>query len=64
MRHTRNSKKLFATLDELHEQVEVVIHDAMIFRKKNRLDIVEIGAKEVERLAIQMQETVKEMRRK
>lgn len=63
-RHTRNSKKLFSTLDELHEQVEVIMHDAIVFRKKNRLDIVEESSKEVARLAIEMQEIVKAMRRK
>lgn len=63
-RHNQNSKELFSTLDELHEQVGNVIHDALVFRKKNRLDIVEEGAKEVERLAIKMQETIQAMRRK
>lgn len=61
---TAKSKKLFSLLDRLQEQSGVVIHDAIVKRKKNKLDIVENGAKEVEQIAIEMQELIKSMRKK
>ncbi len=51
-------------LDELSEQVNVVIHDAVLGRTSNRLSVIENGAKEVERLSKEIQKHVNSMRRK
>lgn len=56
--------RLCKLLDELTEQVNVVIHDAVIFRKSNRLNVIEKGAKEAERLTKEIQTLVNSMRRK
>ncbi|KIO60035.1 hypothetical protein B4143_2764 [Bacillus subtilis] len=56
--------KLCNLLDQLTEQVNVVMHDAVIFRKANRLNVIEKGAKEAERLTKEIQTLVNSMRRK
>ncbi|MCY8934400.1 hypothetical protein [Bacillus atrophaeus] len=56
--------QLCKLLDELTEQVNVVIHDAVIFRKSNRLAVIDQGAKEVERLTKEIQVLVNSMKRK
>lgn len=56
--------QLCKLLDELTEQVNVVMHDAVIFRKTNRLNVIEKGAKEAERLTKDIQTLVNSMRRK
>ncbi|MCP6683224.1 hypothetical protein [Bacillus nakamurai] len=56
--------QLCKLLDDLSEQVNVVMHDAVIFRKSNRLTVIDQGAKEAERLTKEIQTLVNSMRRK
>ncbi|WP_369547625.1 hypothetical protein [Bacillus velezensis] len=56
--------QLFNLMEELSEQVNNVIHDAVIFRKRNRLNVIDQGAKEAERLTKEIQTLVNSMRRK
>ncbi|MCY9057934.1 hypothetical protein MOE81_08335 [Bacillus inaquosorum] len=56
--------QLCKLLDELTEQVNVVMHDAVIFRKSNRLTVIDQGAKEAERLTKEIQALVNSMKRK
>lgn len=50
-------------MDALSEQVNNVIHDAVISRKRNRLNVIDQGAKEAERLTKEIQILVNSMRR-
>ncbi|MCC9021758.1 hypothetical protein [Bacillus nakamurai] len=56
--------QLCKLLDDLSEQVNVVMHDAVIFSKPNRLTVIDQGAKEAERLIKEIQMLVNSMRRK
>lgn len=59
------SIQLFDLMDELSEQVNNVIHDAVVTSKKrNRLDVIDQGAKEAERITREIQMLVNSMRRK
>ncbi|AZJ43657.1 hypothetical protein NYE62_09390 [Bacillus sp. FSL K6-2861] len=58
------SIQLFNLFDELSEQVNNVMHDAMIFKKRNRLNVIDQGAKEAERITREIQTLVNSMRRK
>ncbi|MGG1738834.1 hypothetical protein ABEU80_01180 [Bacillus velezensis] len=58
------SIQLFNLFDELSEQVNNVMHDAVICRKRNRLNVIDQGAKEAERLTKEIQTLVNSMRRK
>ncbi|WP_366571860.1 hypothetical protein [Bacillus velezensis] len=59
------SIQLFNLMDELSEQVNNVIHDAVTTSKKrNRLDVIDQGAKEAERITREIQMLVNSMRRK
>ncbi|AUS16078.1 hypothetical protein HRF59_04885 [Bacillus velezensis] len=55
--------QLFKLMDALSEQVNNVIHDAVISRKRNRLNVIDQGAKEAERLTKEIQILVNSMRR-
>ncbi|AZJ45704.1 hypothetical protein [Bacillus velezensis] len=55
--------QLFNLFDELNEQVNNVMHDAVISKKRNRLDVIEQGAKEAERITKEIQILVNSMRR-
>ncbi|MEC2153311.1 hypothetical protein P9G40_19085 [Bacillus velezensis] len=57
--------QLFKLMDDLHEQVNNVMHDAVISsRKHNRLNVIDQGAKEAERITKEIQTLVNSMRRK
>ncbi|MEE4535034.1 hypothetical protein V2U93_11625 [Bacillus velezensis] len=58
------SIQLFNLFDELNEQVNNVMHDAVISKKRNRLDVIDQGAKEAERITREIQMLVNSMRRK
>ncbi|MCR4368063.1 MULTISPECIES: hypothetical protein [Bacillus amyloliquefaciens group] len=58
------SIQLFNLFDELSEQVNNVMHDAVIFKKRNRLNVIDQGAKEAERITREIQTLVNSMRRK
>ncbi|ERH59256.1 hypothetical protein NX081_11240 [Bacillus velezensis] len=58
------SIQLFNLFDELNEQVNNVMHDAVISKKRNRLDMIDQGAKEAERIIREIQMLVNSMRRK
>ncbi|MCP9020122.1 hypothetical protein KEM64_09880 [Bacillus velezensis] len=58
------SIQLFNLFDELNEQVNNVMHDAVISKKRNRLDVIDQGAKEAERITKEIQMLVNSMRRK
>ncbi|MVZ95603.1 hypothetical protein CTI30_18705 [Bacillus velezensis] len=58
------SIQLFNLFDELNEQVNNVMHDAVISKKRNRLDMIDQGAKEAERITREIQMLVNSMRRK
>ncbi|MED3334668.1 hypothetical protein [Bacillus velezensis] len=58
------SIQLFNLFDELNEQVNNVMHDALISKKRNRLDVIDQGAKEAERITKEIQILVNSMRRK
>jgi hypothetical protein len=58
-----NSKRLFELMDRLHECKEDMEHQVIKVRS-NRLDHVEKNAKEIEKIGIELQNLVKEMRRK
>ncbi|WP_342490432.1 hypothetical protein [Bacillus sp. FSL R5-0443] len=59
------SIQLFNLMDELSEQVNNVIHDAVTTSKKrNRLDVIDQGAKDAERITREIQMLVNSMRRK
>ncbi|AQS44155.1 hypothetical protein LSG23_09175 [Bacillus velezensis] len=57
------SIQLFNLFDELNEQVNNVMHDAVISKKRNRLNVIDQGAKEAERLTKEIQILVNSMRR-
>ncbi len=50
------SIQLFNLFDELNEQVNNVMHDAVISKKRNRLDVIDQGAKEAERITREIQD--------
>ncbi|WP_047474292.1 hypothetical protein [Bacillus siamensis] len=56
--------QLFNLMDDLSEQVNNVMHDAVISKKRNRLDVIDQGAKEAERITQEIQTLVNSMRRK
>ncbi|MGY8613941.1 hypothetical protein [Bacillus velezensis] len=65
MAYKDKSIQLFNLMDELSEQVNNVIHDAVTTSKKrNRLDVIDQGAKEAERITREIQMLVNSMRRK
>ncbi|WEY79827.1 hypothetical protein P5667_11900 [Bacillus velezensis] len=55
--------QLFNLMDALSEQVNNVMHDAVISKKRNRLDVIDQGAKEAERITREIQMLVNSMRR-
>ncbi|WP_369878136.1 hypothetical protein JNUCC21_11265 [Bacillus sp. JNUCC-21] len=55
--------QLFNLMDDLSEQVNNVMHDAVISKKRNRLDVIDQGAKEAERITREIQILVNSMRR-
>lgn len=57
------SKRLYQLMDKLHECKENIDYQ-VIHVRTNRLDHVEKNAIEIERIAIELQYLVKEMRRK
>ena len=57
------SKRLYELMDKLHACKENMDYQVIHVRSK-RLDHVEKNAIEIERIAIELQELVKEMRRK
>jgi uncharacterized protein Yka (UPF0111/DUF47 family) len=57
------SKRLFELMDKLHECKEDIDY-SVVKSRSNRLDKVEKNAKEIEAIAIEMQQLVAEMRRK
>ncbi|PJN92055.1 hypothetical protein [Bacillus sp. mrc49] len=59
----QKSKQLFDLMDKLHECKEDMEYQVVHVRS-NRLNHVEKNAKEIEKIAIELQELVKEMRRK
>ncbi|MFV4887499.1 hypothetical protein RY279_18840 [Bacillus velezensis] len=56
--------QLFNLMDDLSEQVNNVMHDAVTSKKRNRLDVIDQGAKEAERITKEIQTLVNSMRRK
>ncbi|WP_368224049.1 hypothetical protein ABQ613_07045 [Bacillus velezensis] len=65
MAYKDKSIQLSNLMDELSEQVNNVIHDAVTTSKKrNRLDVIDQGAKEAERITREIQMLVNSMRRK
>ncbi|MCV4328484.1 hypothetical protein [Bacillus velezensis] len=64
MAYKDKSIQLFNLFDELSEQVNNVMHDAVIFKKRYRLNVIDQGAKEVERITREIQMLVNSMRRK
>ncbi|MBW8350755.1 hypothetical protein K0H71_15065 [Bacillus sp. IITD106] len=60
---TSKSERLFHLMDKLHECKENMEYQVIHIRS-NRLNHVEKNAKEIEKIAIELQELVKEMRRK
>ncbi|KRT88302.1 hypothetical protein AB447_207830 [Bacillus glycinifermentans] len=64
VRISKKQVQLCYLLDELYDQVNVVIHDAVLSRASNRLSVIEDAAKEVERISKEMQQHVDSMRRK
>ncbi|APA01895.1 hypothetical protein V7728_05175 [Bacillus sp. JHAA] len=64
MAYKDKSIQLFNLFDELSEQVNNVMHDAVIYRKRNRLNVIDQGAKEAERITREIQTLVNSMRRK
>ena len=61
IRTTKKSKKLFELMDRLHSCKENMEYKVTHVRS-NRLDHIEKNAKEIEKIAIELQELVKEMR--
>ena len=59
----RNSLQLFDLMDRLAECKEDIDYQVILVRK-NRLDHVEQNAKEIEKIAIEMQKLVQKMRRR
>ena len=62
MRKTAKNKQLFEILDDIYAQW-TLIDDNFYTGKPNRLNILESASKELEVLAIKMQEHIKSMRR-
>lgn len=58
------NKKLFELMDKLIEHNEEMEYYAIGRRASNRLDKIESNAKEVEKVAIEIQKQVQLMRRK
>lgn len=58
-----NSKRLYHLMDKLHDCKENMDYQVIQVRS-NRLDQVNKYAKEIEKIAVEMQNLVKEMRRK
>lgn len=50
-------------MDKLHEHKEIMDY-GVIHVRTNRLDYVEKNAREIEKIAVELQNLVKEMRRK
>jgi len=64
VRITEKQVQLCYLLEQLYDQVNIVIHDAVLSRASNRLSVIESAAKEVERVSKEMQQHVNSMRRK
>ncbi|MED2978214.1 hypothetical protein P4284_16120 [Bacillus swezeyi] len=64
VKFSQKQVQLCYLLDQLYDQVDIVIHDAVLSRASNRLSVIEDAAKEVERISIEMQQHVNSMRRK